>query len=62
MKTLNDTIAELEALRQIHGGEIEVVSSKGPVSFRAITWTEKEKFYLDVNDTIVLETAERELL
>lgn len=35
-KTLDETIAELEALRKIHGGKIEVASSAGPVSFKPV--------------------------
>lgn len=35
-KTLDETIAELEALRKIHGGKIEVACSAGPVSFKSV--------------------------
>lgn len=42
-KTLDETIAELEALRNIHGGNVELTSSKGAVSFRAVE-TEGETF------------------
>lgn len=61
-KTLNEMISELETLKQIHGGDIDVVTSKGPVTFKAVTFSEKDKFFLDVADTIVLETADGERL
>jgi len=42
-RTLNEVIEELEQLRSIHGGSIEVLYSTGGVRFRAVSFSQAEQ-------------------
>jgi hypothetical protein len=61
-RTLDEAIEELEGLRRMHGGSVEMISSTGSVGFRFISFSQEEKEREGIQDFIGIMTGDGRIL